>query len=110
VTSCHTGTLLNYLEGNSNWQFIADRDYLLRPSQPKDGINKDNNIFYPFISSIEWAQVAWWVYNSISAKEIDVWLQDPYIKNIRDGYISYQNVKEVKIKLHFISKGVSNKS
>jgi hypothetical protein len=29
---------------------------------------------------------------------------------MRDGYISYQNTKEVKTKLHSISKSVSNKS
>ena len=39
-----------------------------------------------------------------------MWLQDPRIKNIKDGYILYQNIKEVKIKLHSIPKGVSNKS
>jgi hypothetical protein len=39
-----------------------------------------------------------------------MWLQDPCIKNIKDRYILYQNVKEVKIKLYFISKGVSNES
>ena len=44
------------------------------------------------------------------AKEIDIWLRDPHIQNIRDGYISCQNAKEVKTKLHFISKGVSNKN
>ena len=55
VTGCYTKTPLNYLEGNSNQQSTTDRDYLLRPSQPIDGINKDNNIFYPFISSTEWA-------------------------------------------------------
>jgi hypothetical protein len=53
VTSYYIGTPLNYLEGNFNWQFVADRDHLLRPSQPEDGINKDNNIFYPFTSSAE---------------------------------------------------------
>ena len=57
VTGCHIGTPLSYLEGNSNWQSTADYNHLLRPSQPADRINKDNNIFYPFISSIEWAQV-----------------------------------------------------
>jgi hypothetical protein len=54
ITGRHTGTPLNYLEGNSNWQFIADHNHLLRPSQLKDGINKDNNIFYPFASFAEW--------------------------------------------------------
>ena len=39
-----------------------------------------------------------------------MWLQDPCIKNIKDGYILYQNTKEVKIKLYSIPKGVSNKS
>ena len=29
---------------------------------------------------------------------------------MRDGYILYRNVKEVKIKLHFIPKGVSDES
>jgi hypothetical protein len=29
---------------------------------------------------------------------------------MRDGYILYQNAKEVKIKLHFIFKDVSNES
>jgi hypothetical protein len=32
VTGCYIGTPLNYLERNSNWQFIVDRDHLLRPS------------------------------------------------------------------------------
>jgi hypothetical protein len=54
VTGRYAGTLLSYLKGNFNWQFIADRDHLLRPSQLADGINEDNNIFYPFISSVEW--------------------------------------------------------
>jgi hypothetical protein len=54
VTGYYIGTPLNYLEGNSNWQFIINRDHLLRPSQLEDGINKDNNIFYSFTSSIEW--------------------------------------------------------
>ena len=55
VTSCYTGTPLNYLKGNFNWQFVTDHDHLLRPSQPENGMNEDNNIFYPFISSVEWA-------------------------------------------------------
>jgi hypothetical protein len=54
VTGRYIGTLLNYLERNSNWQSTIDRDYLLRPSQLADGINKNNNIFYPFISFAEW--------------------------------------------------------
>ena len=73
-------------------------------------MNEGNDMFYPFISSIEWAQVAWWVRNGMSIKEINAWLQDPCIKNIRDRYILCRNAKEVKIKLHSISKGVSNKS
>jgi hypothetical protein len=32
VTGYYTGTPLNYLKGNSNWQFIINRDYLLRPT------------------------------------------------------------------------------
>ena len=39
-----------------------------------------------------------------------MWLQDPRIKNIRDGHILCQNTKEVKIKLHSIPKGVSDES
>jgi hypothetical protein len=53
VTGRYIGTPFNYLKGNFNWQFIADYNYLLRPSQPEDGMNKDNNIFYPFASSVE---------------------------------------------------------
>ena len=44
------------------------------------------------------------------AKEINMWLQDPYIKNIRDRYILCRNIKKVKTKLYSISKGISNKS
>ena len=58
VTGRYVGTPLSYLEGNSNWQSAVNCDYLLRPSQLADKINKDNNIFYPFISFIEWVQVA----------------------------------------------------
>ena len=54
VTSRHAKTLLNYLKGNFNWQFITDYNHLLRPSQLKNGINEDNDIFYPFTSSVEW--------------------------------------------------------
>ena len=43
-------------------------------------------------------------------KEINAWLRDPRLKNIKDGYILYQNIKKVKIKLHSIPKGVSDKS
>lgn len=110
VTGRHAGTPFSYPEGNSNRQSAADRDHLLRPGQPADGMNEDNDIFYPFASSAEWAQVAWWVRNGTSAKEIDAWLRDPRIKNMRDGYISCRNAKEVKTKLHSISKGVSDKS
>jgi hypothetical protein len=39
-----------------------------------------------------------------------MWLQDPYIKNIRDRYILYWNIKEVKIKLYFISKSINNEA
>ena len=39
-----------------------------------------------------------------------MWLRDPRIKNIKDGYILYWNTKEVKIKLHSIPKGVSDES
>jgi hypothetical protein len=53
VTGRYAGTLLSYPEGNSNQQFIINYDLLLRPSQLADGINKNNNIFYPFISSVE---------------------------------------------------------
>jgi len=74
VTSCYAGTPLSYLEGNSNQQSAVDHNYLLRPSQLADRINKGNDIFYPFVSSIEWAQVAWWVRNGMLAKEINVWL------------------------------------
>jgi hypothetical protein len=55
VTGYYAGTPLNYLEGNFNQQFIVNRDHLLRPSQPENGINKNNNIFYSFINSTEWA-------------------------------------------------------
>jgi hypothetical protein len=55
VTGCYIGTRLNYLEGNFNWQFVVDCNYLLRPSQLKDGINEDNDVFYSFISFAEWA-------------------------------------------------------
>ena len=58
MTGRHIGTPLSYLEGNSNWQSTTDHNYLLRPSQPADKINEDNNIFYPFTSSAEWVQVA----------------------------------------------------
>ena len=44
------------------------------------------------------------------AKEINMWLQDPHIKNIRDRHVLCQNAKEVKIKLHSISKNVSDKN
>ena len=39
-----------------------------------------------------------------------MWLRDPRIKNIRDGYILCQNTKEVKIKLHSIPKNISDES
>ena len=57
MTGRYIGTPLSYLEGNSNWQSTVDRDYLLKPSQPVNGINEDNDIFYPFTSFAEWVQV-----------------------------------------------------
>jgi len=58
VTNRHIGTPLSHLEKNSNQLSTTNHNYLLRPSQPANRINKGNNIFYPFTSSIEWAQVA----------------------------------------------------
>ena len=55
MTGCYIGTPLSHLEGNSNQQFAVDCDYLLRPSQLADKMNKGNDMFYPFISFVEWA-------------------------------------------------------
>ena len=53
MTNYYAGTPLSHLEGNSNQQFAVDCDYLLRPSQLVDKMNKGNNIFYFFVSFAE---------------------------------------------------------